>query len=290
MAITRLSNSGIKTGGVLKYDTALAGYPPVMAAPTATDGGTGSTASVAFTAVSGATSYTAISTPGSFTATGASSPLTVSGLTAGTSYTFQVSATNAVGTGGLSAPSNSVTPAVPFSFDSIASVLATGGDNTYTFSSIPQTYKHLQFRINARMTGSTSPSSVRFRINGNSSSIYTNKWIRASQNIAPPSILVQNDNVNSFIYGNRGMAGGSSSSGLYAVLILDILNYSSTSVNKTFRMASGMFDRSDTGQTELMLGTGTPLTNSAISSITVFCDNSFNFGVNSSIALYGIRG
>lgn len=289
MAITRLSNSGIKTGGVLKYDTALAGYPPVMAAPTATDAGTGTSVNVAFTAVSGATSYTAISTPGSFTATGASSPLTVTGLSSGTAYTFQVRATNAVGTGAYSAASNSVTPAVPTSFDSIASVVATGGDNTYTFSSIPQTYKHLQFRISARMTGSTSPASVRFRINGNSSAIYTNKWVIAGPSNSP-LINVQNDNVNSFMYGNRGMAGGSSPSGLNAVLILDILNYSSTSVNKTFRMVSGVFDRTNTGQTNLMLGTGTPLTNSAISSITLFCDSSFNFQTNSSIALYGIRG
>lgn len=119
MAISRIKNSGIKTGQ-LKYDNANAGYPPVMAAPTATAGL--QSASISFTAVDGATSYTVISSPGSITATGTSSPITVTGLTAGTSYTFQVRATNPVGTGAYSASSNSVTPSAPFA--------ATGGTIT----------------------------------------------------------------------------------------------------------------------------------------------------------------
>jgi CSLREA domain-containing protein len=72
--------------------------------------------SVAFTAPtsdggSPITSYTA--TCGTQSASGAASPITVTGLTNGTSYTCTVAATNSVGTGPASAPSNSVTPAAP---------------------------------------------------------------------------------------------------------------------------------------------------------------------------------
>lgn len=83
---------------------------------TAADGGTGTTATVTYTA--GATggaavsAYTATSSPGSFTASGAS-PITVSGLTTGTAYTFTVTATNANGTSSASAASNSVTILAP---------------------------------------------------------------------------------------------------------------------------------------------------------------------------------
>ncbi|MDP8904628.1 MAG: S8 family serine peptidase [Chloroflexota bacterium] len=60
------------------------------------------------------TGYTVTSDPGALTcATAGELSCTVGGLTNGTTYTFTVSATNAIGTGPPSAPSNSVTPSAP---------------------------------------------------------------------------------------------------------------------------------------------------------------------------------
>ena len=71
--------------------------------------------SVAFTpssATGGSTisGYTVTSSPGNITATGSSSPILVTGLTNGTTYTFTVTATNAIGTSASSSVSNSATP------------------------------------------------------------------------------------------------------------------------------------------------------------------------------------
>lgn len=55
-----------------------------------------------------ATSFTVTSSPGGITASGASSPITVTGLTPGTSYSFTVVASNAVGNSAASAASSSV--------------------------------------------------------------------------------------------------------------------------------------------------------------------------------------
>ena len=90
-------------------------------------------ASVAFTVPSSKggsaiTSYTVTSNPGNITATGSSSPLTVTGLTNGTTYTFAVVATNAVGNSAASAASAAVTPAAAMVPGAPSGVVATACD------------------------------------------------------------------------------------------------------------------------------------------------------------------
>jgi hypothetical protein len=125
---TALSVTSTSTGKGIFTGTEVAQYKqagswsskpdaPTIGTATAGDG----QATVTFTAPannggSAITSYTVTSSPGNFTATGSSSPITVSGLNNGTSYTFTVTATNAVGTG----------PSITYSVTTLAEAPAGG--------------------------------------------------------------------------------------------------------------------------------------------------------------------
>ena len=88
------------------------------------------------------TSYTVTSIPGGLTASGVASPITVTGLTNGTSYTFTVHATNAVGNGSESLASNSVTPTAPL---------------TITTTSLPAGRVTRSYSATVQVTGGTIP-------------------------------------------------------------------------------------------------------------------------------------
>lgn len=104
---------GTNLSGVSIIDKYRVPNAPIIGTATAIDS---FSASVSFTAPSfdgnqPIISYTAVSSPGNITATitqSGSGTITVSGLSAGTSYTFTVYATNSVGNSNDSSPSNSI--------------------------------------------------------------------------------------------------------------------------------------------------------------------------------------
>ena len=135
MALT--IGGGITIGGAISVQLE---FPPgVPTIGTATATGT-TTATVAFTAPSYTgsstiTSYTATSSPGNITGTlnqAGSGTINITGLTSSTSYTFTVTATNAIGTSSASNASNSITTTSPqdsyFMYNSL--LLPGNGTNT----------------------------------------------------------------------------------------------------------------------------------------------------------------
>ena len=256
----------------------------VPQAPTigaATDAGTGTSATVAYT--SGATggaaisTFTATSSPGSLTGTGAS-PITVSGLTTGTAYTFTVTATNANGTSTASSASNSVTPASPSSYESIATASGSGV-STITFSSIPSTFKHLQIRMFGQ-DAAGSGGIVRMRFNGDTGTNYVAHYLTGYGSTVGAGGYTGLSNMPTYGYYPNVNSFFSN--------ILDIADYASTTKNKTSRLFGG-YDSSGTNSQEVSLFSYLWLNTNAITSITIFGDDG-NFSSTTSFALYGIKG
>ena len=249
---------------------------------TASDGGTGTTASVAFTPSSyigkGTITYTATSSPGSLTGTGSSSPITVSGLTTGTAYTFTVSGTTNYGVASASsAASNSVTPANPTAYDSIATVTASGGETSLNFTSIAGTYKSLQIRGWFKSSGGGGGS---MRFNSDTGSNYSRHYLGESG-----STVWAGGSANQTLMFTADQSGSTYNS----VIIIDIIDYASTSKNKTMRAWNG-YDVNAAG-TSMYMYSGLWMSTSAITSIQLGTANfGGTFAAGSTFALYGIKG
>jgi hypothetical protein len=245
-------------------------------------------ATVAYTAAAtggAATSFTAISTPGSITGTGAS-PITVSGLTGGTAYTFKVYGTNASGvwSGVQSAASNSVTPAVATSFESIATVTTTSSQSSVTFSSIPQTYSFLQVRILSRINSSAWRVGSAITYNGNTSNVYTVHDLYGNNGSVFAAGYAASVGDRPYVWA----AANSSPTGTFGASTVDIHNYASTTSNKTTRIFTGI-DNNSSAQGSINMASSLFVSTSAITSIT-FTPNAGTYIAGNVFALYGIKG
>jgi hypothetical protein len=163
------------------------------------------------------------------------------------------------------------------SYELIETLNGTGSSATITFSSIPQTYKHLQIRFAATDVAS-SYGGLNVRVNGVTTSTYSRHSMWGNQS----SLSVSTGGSQSYIRIHGAYAGVTTSP---TVGIVDIANYTSSAVNKTIRSFVGT--RGDYG--EVSLCSGFLPSTTAITSVTMFID----FGLYSSatrFSLYGIKG
>lgn len=158
--------------------------------------------------------------------------------------------------------------------------LNAGSQSSVTFSSIPQTYRHLEIRYAARGGGATS--GVQMRINGLSTGIYTEHELRGT-----------GSTVSSGFYGTSqtkidlSITNSSSTAGSFGAGIISLADYTLTAKNKTIRMVNGVND----SFTEIALRSGLVLSTSAVTSVTFLYNlGSSNFASGSRFSLYGIKG
>ena len=174
-------------------------------------------------------------------------------------------------------------PRVTNSYESIATVTLGSAQSTIDFTSIPSTYKHLQIRFIARGAGgawnfltfngdATQSNYYGHELAGNGSSAYANAYAGGA---SPKGIQ---------LFVTYGF------SNIFTAGVIDILDYTSTSKNKTVRCLNGWDGNGTTPPGEVRLTSGLwSKTPEAITSLSLVT-NGGNYQANTQFALYGIKG
>ena len=178
------------------------------------------------------------------------------------------------------------------SFESIATVtVGAGGSSTMVFSSLPQTYKHLQLRGILKSTNNASTlNSMYIQFNGDAGSTYSwhqfygyytastaGSGYSSSQTQIYPGYIPLTDSL------------GGLTSNIFCGIVIDILDYTSSSKNKTLKAFSGFdFNNAYSYSGIIVLGSGAWYSTSSVTSIT-FSTTSGNYAQFSSLALYGVK-
>tara|TARA_R110000868_G_scaffold400297_1_gene674584 strand:- start:683 stop:1261 length:579 start_codon:yes stop_codon:yes gene_type:complete len=187
---------------------------------------------------------------------------------------------------GIIASQNYVrTPPSVLAYDSIAtSVVGAGGVSTVTFSSIPSTYKHLQIRCINRDTTSTYQSNdLYMNFNGDTASNYSfHRLYGTGASVAADSGATQ----TYMLVGQQ--ATNLSGASMFGANVIDIFEYTNTSIYKTSRSLGGV-DLNGNTDGRMMLQSGNWRNTAAITSIT-FRATTGNLAQYSHFALYGIKG
>lgn len=164
-------------------------------------------------------------------------------------------------------------------YDSLATVtVPSGGVASITFAGIPNTYKHLQIRMLARNTSTSNGYNARF--NSDSGSNYARHYLIGTGSSAVAAAVTS---TTSAVLNDAAIS--TSSTNVFGASVCDILDYGSTTKNKTIRTLGG-FDNNGNGSVGFL--TGLYMSTSAISSILIFPDAG-NFAEFSQFSLYGVR-
>ena len=160
-------------------------------------------------------------------------------------------------------------------------VVGSGGVASVTFSSIPQTYSHLQLRIIGRSDNATNESYIALTYNNVTTNNYTEHGIYADG----ASVYANGGTGNPFAIAQR-LAGGNATSGIFGAIVIDILDYTNTNKLKTMRSLGGV-DRNGAGAIGFYSSILTTTTD-AITRLDLK-SNLGNLVQYSHFALYGIK-
>lgn len=158
--------------------------------------------------------------------------------------------------------------------------IGAAGSGTIIFSGIPQVYKHLQLRVHQRITQIATDDQTYVRFNGDAGNNYSYHYLAGQGSSGIVGGTFSSNNILGF-----RSSGASSGANIFGVGVMDILDYSSNTKNKTTKTLTGS-DQNGSGS--IFFWSGMWQNTNPITSIYIIP----NAGIAqySRYSLYGIKG
>lgn len=167
-------------------------------------------------------------------------------------------------------------------YDLLETTVLTGSAATVTFSNLGSysSYKHLQLRIVGR--DDTTEQTMAIQLNGDTGSNYARHALQGTGS-SVTSFATTSASQMSILYLS---SGGNAGANIYGSAIVDILDFSNTSKNKTLRSLTGAVGAPNS---RIFLYSGLWANTAAITSITIKPFSTGNFVSGSRFSLYGVK-
>ena len=163
-------------------------------------------------------------------------------------------------------------------FPIFATTVGTTSVSYIEFTSIPQTYTHLQIRFYAGFNTQPGFASGKSYLNGDTTNAnYKSHQLNGNGSGGSPT---------STNYSVPYMPISTGPDGYPCSYVIDLLDYTSTTKNKTIRSLGG-WDANGSGQ--IILGSALWLNTNAVTSYRIQCDGGYSWKQFTSAALYGIK-
>lgn len=175
----------------------------------------------------------------------------------------------------------------PGAYESIATITVSSPTANINFTSIPQTYRHLQLRgiTKDTYTPAAEANFLLFLFNGDSGNNMSMHYLRGrGSGFVSAGAATTTDNVDQ-IY---AVSSGSGETNMFGCFIVDFLNYSDTNMYKTVRGYSFAVNNTSTTQARANTFSGNWRNTSGITSFRI-ASGWNTIAQFSSFALYGIK-
>ena len=163
-------------------------------------------------------------------------------------------------------------------FESIATYTASGTISTLSFTSIPQTYRHLQIRVTNK--GTATSAGVNMQFNGDTAANYNRHLL---DNYPGNAVRTLSDlaaaSINSVAWSYNIAYPG--------IAVIDIYDYADANKFTSVLTMTGA-DNNNTTASNFQQNSGYWANTAAVTSITLF--NAAAIASGSTFALYGIKG